>query len=273
MPAPTASSRHLYTGHRRGSTQAAPRLRARHPGVPLSWELWSSPVLMPSFRLSMRQQWFTHVRLLAAHLTRWQRAFSATLTTPALNRRSLRWFGLPTCIGEPGGPNLHHRHSTVRNGDLLHRHHFPFRTHPITAGRRALSLTIPVTCSSAVPRLRGLGAVWLVWGGRCRRTRPGLDGTRGVIATSKRHGHHGRRAPAAVPPRLPVRAQRWGAARFGCAARFRLRRPCSRASRPHGHGACCRRCPGQVQQLRRRPAGPASGGGQGSRVGRIFWRR
>jgi hypothetical protein len=25
-------------------------------------------------------------------------------TTPALNRRSLRWFGLPTCIGEPGGP-------------------------------------------------------------------------------------------------------------------------------------------------------------------------
>jgi hypothetical protein len=28
------------------------------------------PVLMPSFRLSMRRQWFTHVRLLVAHLTR-----------------------------------------------------------------------------------------------------------------------------------------------------------------------------------------------------------
>src|SRR5207253_639754 len=28
------------------------------------------PVLMPSFRLSMRQQWFTHVRLLVTHLTR-----------------------------------------------------------------------------------------------------------------------------------------------------------------------------------------------------------
>jgi hypothetical protein len=41
-------------------------------------------VLMPSFRLSMRQQWFTHVRLLVTHLTRCQRAFSATLTTPAL---------------------------------------------------------------------------------------------------------------------------------------------------------------------------------------------
>ena len=49
------------------------------------------------------------------------------------NRRSLRWFGLPTCIGEPGGPNLHHWHSTVRAGDLLHRLHSPFRTHRRTA--------------------------------------------------------------------------------------------------------------------------------------------
>ena len=57
-------------------------------------------------RLGFRcfSQWFTHVRLLVTHLTRSRRAFSATLTTPALNRRSLRWFGLPTCIGEPGGP-------------------------------------------------------------------------------------------------------------------------------------------------------------------------
>jgi hypothetical protein len=66
------SSRHLYTGHRQGSTlltEAAPWLRAR-TRAPLSRELCTSPVLMPSFRLSMRQQWFTHVRLLAAHLTR-----------------------------------------------------------------------------------------------------------------------------------------------------------------------------------------------------------
>jgi hypothetical protein len=49
--------------------QAAPWLRARI-GAPLSRELCASPVLMPSFRLSMRQQWFTRVRLLVAHLTR-----------------------------------------------------------------------------------------------------------------------------------------------------------------------------------------------------------
>ncbi len=50
--------------------QATPWLRARQHGVPLSREFCDPPVLVPSFRLSMRQQWFTHVRLLAAHLTR-----------------------------------------------------------------------------------------------------------------------------------------------------------------------------------------------------------
>ena len=50
--------------------QATPWLRARQHGAPLSRELCTFPVLMPSFRLSMRQQWFTHVRLLVAHLTR-----------------------------------------------------------------------------------------------------------------------------------------------------------------------------------------------------------
>jgi hypothetical protein len=51
----------------------------------------------------MRQQWFTPVRLLAAHLTRSRQAFAATLTTPALNRRSLRWFGIPACTANPEG--------------------------------------------------------------------------------------------------------------------------------------------------------------------------
>jgi len=71
MPAPATSSRHLYTGHRQGSTQATPWLRAHaRKRTPLSREFCAPPVSMPSFRLSMRQQWFTRVRLLAAHLTR-----------------------------------------------------------------------------------------------------------------------------------------------------------------------------------------------------------
>jgi hypothetical protein len=57
--------------HRQGSTQAAPRLRTcTRERTPLSREFCAPPVLMPSFRLSMPQQWFTRVRLLAAHLTR-----------------------------------------------------------------------------------------------------------------------------------------------------------------------------------------------------------
>ena len=59
---------------------------------------------MPSFRISMRQQWFAHARLLVAYLPQSRRDFSATLTTPALNRRRLRWFGLSACTASPEGP-------------------------------------------------------------------------------------------------------------------------------------------------------------------------
>ena len=101
LPAPTTSSRHLYTGHRQGHTQAAPWLRERqqrHSFVPGHA---SPPVSVSSRSLSMRQQWFTHVRLLVAYLTRSRRTVSATLTTPALDRRSLRWFGTSACTATP----------------------------------------------------------------------------------------------------------------------------------------------------------------------------
>jgi len=51
---------------------------------------------------------------------------------------------------------LHHWHSTVHAGDLLHRHHSPFRTHRRSAAIRALAPTSGVTdCDpdfQAVPR-------------------------------------------------------------------------------------------------------------------------
>src|SRR5665811_802242 len=76
MPAPTTSSRHLYTGHHQGHMQAAPRLRARPSARLCPEDQVPSSVLMPSLFVSMRQQWSTHVRLLIAHLTRSCRAFS-----------------------------------------------------------------------------------------------------------------------------------------------------------------------------------------------------
>ena len=42
--------------------------------------------------ISTRHQWFAFARLSVSHLTGSCPAFSATLTTPALDQRSLRWF-------------------------------------------------------------------------------------------------------------------------------------------------------------------------------------
>ena len=53
--------------------------------------------LLPGFdiayTLSTRPQRFAHARLSEPYLTESSSAFSATLTTTALDRRSLRWFG------------------------------------------------------------------------------------------------------------------------------------------------------------------------------------
>ncbi len=61
--------------------QAASWLRAH-----LSCAVVPGLIAVPGFDaivcFSMRQQWFTHVRLLVAHLTRWLRAFSAVASHP-----------------------------------------------------------------------------------------------------------------------------------------------------------------------------------------------
>ena len=131
MPAPGTSSRHLYTGHRQGHTQAAPRLRAHLSARLYPEDEIQSSVSMPSELLSMRQQWFTHVRLLVPHLTRSRRAFSRDAHHDGSLPPQLPVVWAPRLHGEPGGPNLHHWHSTVRADDLLHRQHFPFRTHDL----------------------------------------------------------------------------------------------------------------------------------------------
>src|SRR5260370_27591118 len=99
-----------------------------------------------------------------------QRAFSVTLTSPALNRRSVRGFGFSTCIGEPGGPEfLHHWHSTVRNGDLLHHHHSPFRTHYISSRRRVRVSACGGYCARRAAGVAGDRASRAASGGRIRR--------------------------------------------------------------------------------------------------------
>jgi hypothetical protein len=63
-PVPCQRLRRAHVTSTPGTARAARRppplwLRARQHGAPLSRELCALPVLMPSFRLSMRQQWFT----------------------------------------------------------------------------------------------------------------------------------------------------------------------------------------------------------------------
>ena len=109
-PEPGSSSRHLHAGHRLASRQAPARLR-------------HGPEFQARFRcrlsVSTRQQWFTRIRLLDPHLTHSRRAFSATLTTPALRPAQLAVVcGLPL-QGDRGGPSgrsarpLHLRCSTA----------------------------------------------------------------------------------------------------------------------------------------------------------------
>ena len=124
MPAPATSSRHLYTGHRRGHIQAAPRLRA-HRGEPLSRDHPQIPVSMPSL--------FRFDASAVVHTCSSSHRTPAPLTARRQPQRSPpRLLTDAACGGlespparRPRRTHLHHWHSTDRADDLLHHHHFP----------------------------------------------------------------------------------------------------------------------------------------------------
>ena len=125
MPAPAMSSRHLYTGHRRGHIQAAPRLRA-HRSEPLSRDHPQIPVSMPSL--------FRFDASAVVHTCSSSHRTPAPLTARRHPQRSPpRLLTDAACGGlespparRPRRTYLHHWHSTDRADDLLHHHHhFP----------------------------------------------------------------------------------------------------------------------------------------------------
>ena len=124
MPAPATSSRHPYTGHRRGHTQPTPRLRA-HRGGPSSQDHPQIPVSMPSL--------FRFDASAIVHTCSSSHRTPAPLTARRHPQRSPpRLLTDAACGGLESPPARrprrtypHHWHSTDRADDLLHRHHFP----------------------------------------------------------------------------------------------------------------------------------------------------
>jgi hypothetical protein len=111
-PEPEPSSRHLYAGHHLGSRQGFPQA-APEVTTLLGFDVVST--------LSTRHQWFTHVRLLGSYLTHCSCALSATLTTSALDRRSVQWFEASPCrAASEGQPPSLAQPASVES-DLLHR--------------------------------------------------------------------------------------------------------------------------------------------------------
>ena len=148
--ASASTRRHLYTGHRRGHIQAAPRLRA-HRGEPLPRDHPQIPVSMPSlFRFDASAVVHTCSSSHRTPRPRYSETSTAALTTPALNRRSLRWFGISACTATPEDlpPSLA-QHGSCRRSSTSSSS-LPFRTHvgardPVVAGQAALrySLMMP----------------------------------------------------------------------------------------------------------------------------------
>ena len=115
------------------------------------------PVSMSSEILSTRHQWFAYARLLGPHLTRSRRAFSATLSTPALDRRTLRWFAASPCRAaaedhQPNGRPLHLRCSTASISPIFYIE--PPVRFVLTLNRTSLSC-----CATRRTRSSALGAL------------------------------------------------------------------------------------------------------------------
>ena len=134
------SSRHLYTGHRRGHIQAAPRLRA-HRGGPLSRDHPQIPVSMPSL--------FRFDASAVVHTCSSSHRTPAPLTARRHPQRSPpRLLTDAACGGlespparRPRRTYLHHWHSTDRADDLLHHHHHFPSGHTWVPETRPWSLT------------------------------------------------------------------------------------------------------------------------------------
>ena len=145
-----------------------PGLRA-HRGEPLSRDHPQIPVSMPSlfrFDASAVVHTCSSSHRTPAPLT--ARPSTATLTTPALDRRSLRWFGISACTVTPQDlpPSLA-QHGSCRRSSTSSS--LPFRTH-VGAGNSAVVVDLPRCGPMLSPRVSSLVPIP---GPRMERETPG----------------------------------------------------------------------------------------------------
>ena len=136
MPAPATSSRHLYTGHRQASTQAAAWLRARHPGRAFVPGTTSSPGFDAIVGLFRCVSSGSHTFVFSSH-TRPAGCgpFPQSLPTPALDRHDTAAVWDLRLHGEPGGPTS--ITGTARSVLTISTSSssLPFRTHEVAVPR------------------------------------------------------------------------------------------------------------------------------------------
>ena len=121
-----------YTPDTTGATyRQLPGSRHVHESACLYPEARSHPGFGAIFRFSMRQQWFTHVRLLVAYLTRsWRAIFRSRFPPRLFTGMTLRWFGISACTANPEGlpPSLARHGSWCRSSTSSS---LPLRTHDL----------------------------------------------------------------------------------------------------------------------------------------------
>ena len=239
MPAPATSSRHLHTGHRRGHIQPAPRLRT-HRSEPLSRDHPQIPVSMPSlfrFDASAVVHTCSSSHRTPAPLQRdvnpsaHRETSTPALTTPALDRRSLRWFGISACTATPQDlpPSLAQHGSCQRSSTSSS---LPFRTH-VGARNSAVVVDLPRCGPMLSPRVPNLVPIP---GPRMERETPGQR-----PRPNYGHPHAGTTLPTAASPT---------SAATSISRSDRPRRPTPASPlqeapplAQHPSGGICQRCP------------------------------
>ena len=171
-PWPSLSGRQVLLFHASACDELTPPIHRAPPGphtgssptefVPRPPTDPSFDAIVVSFRCVSSG---SHMFVFSSHTRRYSETSTAALTTPALDRRSLRWFGISACTATPQDPppSLASCRRSSTSSSL------PFRTH-MGAGNSAVVVDLPRWGPMLSPRVPNLVPIP---GPRMERETPG----------------------------------------------------------------------------------------------------